>query len=373
MFEKLSAFTDSFLNLGIPGYDCIVSRDGREIYRRFRGYSDRERQIPMNGQERYRLYSCSKPVTCAAALMLYEKGLFRLEDCLADYMPEFGQMYVRQEQGFGEESSARPAQTPIRIRDLFCMTAGLSYGPYECIREIEETKKRCGTRELVSRLAREPLLFDPGRRWEYSLCHDVLAAFVEVVSGERFGEYVKNHIFRPLSMERSTFCLPEEEWDTLAQQYHYNKETGVSEVCGRKMHGDLGSEYESGGGGMVSTVEDYIRFLEALRTGGILKKETVDLMSTNQLTKEQLRTFWSERYGYGLGVRCPRENSGLTDFGWDGLAGSYLAVDAVHGITVFYAQHVLESPVSKLSGDIIRYVLEELEEQEEMKEMKEMG
>ncbi len=360
MFERLSAYTDSFLNLGIPGYDCIIYRDGLKIYRRFRGYSDRERGILMNGKERYRLYSCSKPVTCIAALQLYEKGLFGLEDDLADYMPEFGQMYVRQSLGGSGRSLTRPAKKRIRIRDLFCMTAGLSYGPYECIRDVEETRERCGTRELVRRLAGEPLLFEPGERWEYSYCHDVLAALVEVISKERFSQYVEKHIFKPLSMERSTFCLPAEEEDTLAQQYHYSKEAGEAKVCGRKMHGDLGSEYESGGGGLVSTVEDYIRFLEALRTGRILKKETVDLMCANQLTREQLRGFWLERYGYGLGVRCPIENSDVTDFGWDGLAGSYLAVDRAHGISVFYAQHVVESPVSSYSGDIIRYVLEEL-------------
>lgn len=361
-FEKLSAFLDSFLEMGIPGYDCIIYRDGEEVYRRFQGYSDYERKIPMNGRERYNTYSCSKPVTCTAALQLYEKGRFHLEDCLSDYMPEFRDICVRQEDG-----TVKPAGHPVRIKDLFCMTTGYTYDiSPECMQKVyREVGDNCSTRDAMRYLAKEPLLFEPGERWAYGLSHDILAALVEVISGEKFGEYVRKNIFQPLGMSQSTFSLPEKELDTLAEQYRYDSESGKLINCGKKQQGlPPWKAYESGGGSLVSTVEDYIRFLEALRIGNvILKKETVDLMSTNQLSAMQLRKFWSKKYGYGLGVRCPKDDSDVTDFGWEGAAGAWLAVDRVHNMTIFYIQHVLDSKPHGLKNRIGDFCLEAVKDE----------
>ncbi len=115
----------------------------------------------------------------------------------------------------------------------------------------------------------------------------------------------------------------------------------------------LGSEYESGGAGCVSTVNDYIKFLEALRTGKIIKNETIDLMSTDMLTTQQKRNYWVTDYGYGLGVRCPDSTNKKTDFGWGGAAGAYLAVDRKNKLSVYYAQHVLNSPIQEMRNDIM--------------------
>ena len=125
----------------------------------------------------------------------------------------------------------------------------------------------------------------------------------------------------------------------------------------------LGTEYESGGAGCVSTVEEYIKFLEAMRIGDvILKKETIDLMCTSQLADEQLKNYWFSTYGYGLGVRCSKGHDNLTDFGWGGAAGAYLMIDRENEYTAFYVQHVLKSPVHHIREKICPIIKEILTE-----------
>ncbi len=340
MYEKLDTLLDHFLELGVPGYDCVIMKDGKEVYHRLGGYNDLENKIPMRGDERYNIYSCSKAITCVAALQLWEKGLFQLDDLLSDYLPEFAEMTVRCEDG-----SVKKAENPITIRHLFTMTAGLSYKrDTEAVLCAKEASNGA-TREVIRGLAKDPLCFEPGTQWLYSLCHDVLAALVEVLSGQRFGEYVKEHIFDPLGMTRSTFLLPEEEYDTICEQYRFDKERGVAVNIGKQTNSyKLGALYESGGAGGISTVSDYMKFLEALRIGDvILKKETVDMMETDQLNEQTRPYFWHTTHGYGLGTRAPIKGIS-TDFGWGSAAGMFHLVDRKNGITLFYSQHLLNSP-----------------------------
>lgn len=353
MFERTKALCASFLDLGIPGFDLAVYHHGTCVLRHMDGFSDREKQIPVNGQERWYIYSCSKPITCTAALQLWEQGRFSLEDPLSRYLPEFGEMMV----------GDRKAENPILIRHLFEMTAGFSYDVASASLTAfqKATNGRCPTRETMIHLAKEPLLFEPGTQWYYSLCHDVLAALVEVVSGQTFEDYVQAHIFQPLGMTRSTFLLPADEKESLARLYACDEATGEITPCGQDNSYILGSEYASGGAGCVSTVEDYMKFLEALRLGTILKPETVALMATDRMTDTLMEYYdFPHSHGYGLGVRTPRTGSPFTDFGWGGAAGAYLAVDIPHGMTLYYAQHVLTSPMRDLRTKITEAVLADL-------------
>jgi CubicO group peptidase (beta-lactamase class C family) len=336
MFEKLTKKLDSFLEIGVPFYDCIVMKDGVCVYRHANGFTDAKKQVKVTGKEKYNIYSCSKLLTCVAALQLLEKGFYSLDDRLSDYLPEFEKMTVKCKDGI------LPAKNPILICQLFTMTAGFSYNlnSPQIIRCKEETWGECQTRDLMRYLAKEPLLFEPGERWEYSLCHDVLAALVEVLSGVTFGEYVKQNIFDPLRMTHSTFLLDDSRLDEIINQYCYDAEKGVIE---RDKHipYKFGSMYESGGAGCISTVEDYIKLIEALRIGDvILKKETIDLLATNQLNDEQMSSYWVKIYGYGLGQRCPQDDR-KSDFGWGGAAGAYYAIDRENGITVYMGTHIL--------------------------------
>ena len=357
MTKKIDLMLDAFAKMGVPGFDCVVMKDGEVIYRRFEGFSDYERKTPVMGKEVYNLYSCSKVVTCAAALQLFEQGKFHLEDKLSDFMPEFENMTVQTPDGI------RPAKTPILIKNLFTMTSGFDYGiGWPAVeRARAQTEGRCPTREFMRELAKEALLFDPDTCWQYGLSHDILAALVEVISGERFGEYVKKNIFEPLGMENSTFMLPDEKLDTVCAQYFFDDDKKHFDEVGAKIqHYKFGSEYESGGAGMISTVEDYMKFLEALRKGDvILKKETIDLMTSNMLTEEQAETYWrKDNYFYGLGVRAPMEGKSF-DFGWGGAAGAFLFVDRTHNLTAFYAQHVLRSPTGTLREQLASTIIED--------------
>lgn len=209
---------------------------------------------------------------------------------------------------------------------------------------------------MMKYIAQVPLDFEPGTTWQYSLCHDVLAAVVEVVSGKRFGEFVKERIFDPLGLKNTTFLLPEEEVPTLAAQYIY--EDGNYRNIGRHIVSyRLGSMYESGGAGAASTVDDYVRFLEGIRTGKLIKDETLALMCKDDLRDDQRATCWvAEGYGYGLGVRTPRAGlSKRTDFGWGGAAGAFASIDMGKGISLYYGQHVIHS-IKNLRKDIIEAV-----------------
>ena len=355
MFEQTKALCRQFLKMGIPGFDLIVYKDGQCVLRHMGGYADPENKIPMGGKEKYHIYSCSKLFTCVAAMQLWEKGLFSLEDKLCDYLPAFTEMTVKTEDG------TRKAENPITIRELFRMTAGLNYNlQTPALRAYYEAGDgRCPTVELVNQLAKSPLEFEPGEGWLYSLCHDVLAALVEVLSGQRFEDYVRAHIFTPLDMLDSEFLPSEQDLETLAPQYTFKNGNAVA--CGSGNIYRLGSEYASGGAGCVSTVEDYIKFLEALRTGTILKPETVALMATDRLTEQQRQTYTkAETHGYGLGLRTPKAGGVHTDFGWGGAAGAYLAVDPVHDLTLYWGQHLLSSPAQGIRAQIHEMVLADL-------------
>ena len=359
MLEKIKVFCDSFLDLGVPGFDFVVYKDGECILRYMNGYSDLENKVKMNGSERYNIYSCSKVITCVAAMQLWERGLFSLDDKLSDYMPEFKEMTVQTEDG------VKAAEKPILIKHLFEMTAGFSY---KCSSPQLEAAKadtdgRCPTRETMKYLAKEPLLFEPGTRWQYSLCHDVLAALVELISGEKFEDYAKKNIFDVVGMNRTTFMLPKDELDTIAEQYRF--ENGKAVNVGKEIVTyKLGDEYASGGAGCISTVDDYIKFLEALRTYKLLKSETLKLMTTDRLTEAQSSTFMAKAtHGYGLGVRCPMGDSRYIDFGWGGAAGAFLAVDIENKISLYFGTHMLSSPVQGLRSRLFRFVRAELFDQ----------
>lgn len=353
MFENVKAMCDSFLKMGVPYFDVIIYKDGKELLRHMGGYTDVEKRIPPTGDEQINVYSNSKPVTVTAALQLWEKGLFRLEDELSTYMPEYKEMTVQTEKGIV------PAKNPIKIWHLFTMTAGFHYnnsGPWvDQLRK--DTDGRCPTREVARYLAKEPLLYEPGTDYQYSLAHDVLAALVEVVSGQEFNDYVLEHIFKPLGMNRSTFLYP---LDQLPAHYYFMK---ADKTLRRKTDNEyrFGPEHASGGAGLVTTVDDYIKFTEALRTYKLLKKETTDMIHKNWLTPEQHEKFGHKvNYFYGLGMRTAKPGTARADFGWGGAAGTMMHVDIDHGIAMFYSQHLRASPNHSLRTRVYDALLRDL-------------
>ena len=350
-----------FESAGIPGLDCVVYQKGQCVFRYRAGYSDEARQKPVDGTERCNIYSCSKLITCTAVMQLVEKDIIRLDDAVYEYLPEFRRM-KKIADGRLEE-----VKNTMTIRHLLTMTAGLTYrtATENLRRGQQETQGRMPTREAMKYLACDPLIFEPGTCWNYSLCHDVLAAVVEVASGERFGLYVKKNIFDRVGMDRSTFLLPENELPEIAAQYRFVPADGKYHFCGPQIQNfKLGSEYESGGAGCISTVDDYIAFLENLRSGErLLRRETIARMTVPQIAKAAEGSYHATarpQYSYGLGVRCPMPGGPALDYGWGGAAGAYLAIIPSAEVSFFYLQHVLSSPVQQVRKTLTEAVMKDL-------------
>ena len=363
-FEYMKNFMDSLTEWIIPGNSVVIYKDGKKVFEYSSGYSDLEKKIKKTGEEQLYIYSCSKVATVTAALQLYEQGKFLLSDPLYEYLPEFKKMYVK------DGDRIKAAENPITIRDLFTMTAGLSYATntpaFEKARK--QTDGKMDTRTVIKCLAEEPLLFEPGARWNYSLCHDVLAVLAEVVSGMRFSEYMKKNIFEPLDMNNSYYHAPNDV--IISPQYIYEiqdtknivelqQKEHTSGVVKRAYGNELvfGENYDSGGAGIITTVDDYAKFAAALANSGtglnnnrILSSATVKLMKTNQLNEAQRKTMNWRRlrgYGYGLGVRTlidkaeSGSNSSIGEIGWGGAAGATIIADTEEKVALFYAHHML--------------------------------
>ncbi len=341
MYDSFKPLMDQFLNIGVPGFDAIILKDGQCVFRHSGGFSNVEEQVPIQGNERFNIYSSSKMITCTAALQLWEQGLLSLDDPLSAYFPEYLSMTVR----CGDDIV--PARTPITIRHLLTMTAGFSYDfNSPALRQLKAaTNGQCTTAEVARAVAREPLLFQPGTKWGYSLGHDVLAAVIEVVSGVPFSQYIRTHIFEPLGMGDSSIGASDAELQTVSPLYAYDRQTGTRTCLGKTDYArlEVGSRFESGGAGCISTLEDFVKFLEALRIGdSILKRDTIDMMTSDQLTDGQRNTFWwGHRCSFGFGVHCPKAGTDNPFFGWGGAAGAEPLVDREHGITFFFVRHIL--------------------------------
>lgn len=351
-FQPLEKFLDDILDKKVPGYDCIVMAHNQQVFRKTDG--------DMKQNSIFNLFSATKVITCTAALQLFEQGKFLLTDPVSDYIPEFKDMKIRLTHDDGTAELV-PAQNPVRIRDLFAMSAGFTYDlQYPSILRVrEETGGRCPTVQTVRALAGEPLIFEPGTHWAYSLCHDVLGGLIEVVSGQRFGEYLQEHIFTPLGMYDTGFYLTAAQEQRLVNQYRFSEELNRPVKIPMENQFRLGTEYESGGAGLYSCADDYARFVAAMANGGtasngtyILGRNTIDLMRTNQLCPDALKNFsWTQLtgYGYGLGVRTMMNKaeggalSSIGEFGWSGAAGCYVMIDPDREIGVFYAQHMLNN------------------------------
>ncbi len=361
-FDKLRAFQDRLTEWRIPGNDCAVYKDGETVYRHMSGYSNVERGAKIRGDELYFFWSATKLITTSLALRLFENGNFKMDDPLYEYIPEFRNMSVKIVTDGKVE--LLPAKNPILIRHLFNMSAGFDYNLFTSeIREVcRSTGFRSPTLDVARAIAQSPLQFEAGTRWKYSVCHDVLGAFIEVVSGKKLRDYAREALFEPLGMNDTTYNLPSpDKMSRMATQYCWRDDLGkyisTNNSCGHI----LGSEYDSGGAGIVASCEDYMKFASCIADGGtakngyrFLSRDTVDMWKTNTLSPVQIRdleaTFGHMRgCGYGYGVRtilstdfadAPRE---CEEFGWSGAAGVIVMIDTSRRMALVYVQHMLTS------------------------------
>lgn len=345
LLDYLNYFTKTYK---IPRAHCIVCKNGERIFE-FSGGT-----APFDGKNTYRMYSVTKTVLCAAALKLIEEGKMHLSDPLYMYYPGFMHINVRHRDESGRGFELREARNPILIKHLFSMTAGFDYNIHSVSirKRIKETDGKFPTQAIADALSEQPLDFEPGTHWKYSLCHDVLGALVEKVSDTPLDLYIKKIIFEPLGMANSTLVCDAETEKKLVPDARFDPQSvQIFPVSGNDHV--LGTEYVSGGAGLISTPQDMIVFADMLATGGrgVLMPQTIELMKTNQLPAELLKDVALSTshggYGYGLGVRTlvsPIAADALSpvgEFGWGGASGSYLLSDTDNGVSLFYAQNLL--------------------------------
>ena len=354
-FDDLKAYQDSLQKYGVAGNDLAVYVNFKPVYRYMTGWQNMEERRQITKDTVYKMYSMTKPVAVTAAMQLYECGLFQLDDELSRYLPEFTNMQVYEKSAVGTTRIV-PAKEPIRIRHLFEMTAGFDYSKdsEEMKQWISQANSNHTLADFTKLLARLPLQFEPGTHWLYGTSHDVLARFVEVLTGMTIGEYMKKYIFDPIGMTSATFHMTAEQERNLCVHYklgsngNLERETNyVSMYCGPRMEG--------GGAGLVMTVDDYAKFTAMLTNRGvaengerILAGATVDLIRTNRLTAGLLEDYVNvfpscAGYGYGLGVRTliDRAQNGalspLGEFGWSGALGTYMSADPPNKVAFVHA------------------------------------
>ncbi len=345
------------------GAAVSVIHKGKEVFRNEYGLADREKNIPMEKNSIFRCYSMTKPVTSVAVMMLVEAGKLSLSDAVSIYLPGFRDQKVLTENGLV------PVEREVTIQDLMDMTAGVVYPDAsfpagavmqemidEYYRKIFEEDKPTSTYDLANLIGEQPLAFQPGTQWNYSFCADVLGAVVEVVSGKTYGEYLREAIFEPLGMVDTDFYVPEEKQNRFCQNYQYMPETKTLEPCTWQ---HLGLSYfhlkkpafESGGAGLVSTIDDYARFVRMMLGKGtvdgvrILGRKTVEWMTQNHLNENQIKTLdWEALKGYGYGnlmrVMIDEEHAEMIgsngEYGWDGWLGSYVCMDPKEDLAIIY-------------------------------------
>ena len=297
---------------------------------------------PFDKDTTHRMYSQTKSFVSIAVGLLVEEGKLSLDE---NWNLELVKL-----------------QRHMCIQDLFTMSAGLNYDlNTEAIKEaIKESDGKAPTLKIAGAIAKGPLEYQPRDRWGYSLCHDVLAAVVEAATGVRFAEYVQKNIFDKLGMKDSYYHINDEIKPRMAQLYVHNSEDGHTYVRDLKNDYVVGTEYDSGGAGVITTLDDYSKFAYALVNEGvgangerILSRLAVNLMRTNLLDEKRLKDFktWdtNAEYGYGLGVRTKIDEgwggnfTQIGEFGWDGAAGAMVSISPERKIAIVYFQHMLNS------------------------------
>ena len=344
----------------IAGAVTLVMRHGNVVWFKGQGMMDREGGKAMPTDALFRICSMTKPITSVAVMMLYEEGKFLLDDPVSKYLPEFKNSKVLVKPPSGGEPYTIPATREITIRDLLRHTSGLTYNWNETLGTMYTNANVAtglmpydGTiADSVKRLAAQPLLFNPGERWEYSLGVDVLGRLVEVMSGKPLDEFFRTRIFEPLGMKDSFFFVPDDKVGRLATAYTYYDDKGLNRFPDTPItEGTMsysadyplkGKRLFSGGGGLVSTAADYARFCQMMLDNGkagrtrLLSRKSVELMTHDQLGKI------GPDQGFGLGFGVDGIKEPLSELGspgtynWGGFFYTGFIVDPKEQMVVIF-------------------------------------
>jgi len=357
------------------GASVLIAQGGHEVYYHDCGLRDVARDLPWQRDTVARIYSMTKPVTSVALMMLAERGMFHLDAPLSDFIPSFSDMHCLVD-GADDISQTRPCTTPT-LHQLLTHTSGLSYGFNPGVLGAAMAEQRIEFRpdsdtlaQMCDRAAALPLAFAPGSRWEYSIALDVLGRVIEVVSGKSLDDFFTNEIFAPLGMDHTRFSVPQTARDNFAACYtplagsafSVGKVETATDTL-RLIDDNDGSAYHdatcfAGGGGLVGTIDDYLKFMEMMRTGGagLIGLKTLDFMMRNHLGGDIAsmgpRSFAEqpmEGMGFGLGGAVlldpgrARAPGSVGDFSWGGMASTFFWIDPVYDISALFFTQLIPS------------------------------
>lgn len=343
------------------GVNCLVFKDGKELYSGSFGFADRENKIPMSRDSIFRLFSLSKPVTSAAAMILIDRGILSPDDPVSKFFPEYADL--RYSAGRDESGSEiiLPCPDELKISHLLTMTSGLPYANNFCesvcassrlfdvvIRGNDGQGAEVTTEEFTRRAAEVPLMFRPGDHWDYGISADILGGVIEKASGVKYSRFLKENIFEPLGMNDTGFFVPAEKLSRFTALYKYENDKLV-----RDHENYLGltdytapPSFESGGAGLVSTIADYAKFANMLCNRGkfgdvqLISSETFNYMTAPKLGAVQQSDLWERLSGYNYAclMRIMTDESSAEiktsngEFGWDGWTGTYFCANPENGI-----------------------------------------
>ena len=386
--ERVGMSTDRLTRIGtlmqayvdqeaIAGSVTLIARKGKIVHFEPTGVLNLDTGEPMQNDSLFRIYSMTKPITSVAAMLLFEQGKFQLDDPIAQYLPEFSSVKV-----LVDGNLVNPDHAPT-IRELLSHTAGLTYGIFsntevdKLYREalwgdramLDLTKYRGDGMErrvkdldeLSKTIASIPLLYQPGSQWVYSISVDILGRLIEVISGQSLDQFLQQEIFDPLEMEDTFFEIPKDKIARFGTNHIVDKDGNLI-VVDRPESSDYSKPVSlfSGGGGLVSSTMDYLRFAQMLLNGGelngvqLLSPTTVALMQRNQLTDTSSRGF-SDRpntagtvgFGLGIGIATSEQKLSATEVGaysWGGMAGTLFWVDPEHELVAILMVQRIYSP-----------------------------
>ena len=367
--SRLRRYVDDDL---FAGWLVAVARKGKVAYVETYGNRDREAGLPMQTDTIFRMASMTKPITAVAAMMLWEEGAFELRDPIHKFIPSFKETRVWRG-GTHAAPVTGPLQDPVAIWHLLTHTSGLTYG-FLFSHPVDAMYRAAGfewgtppgksLEEICDMLAAQPLLFQPGAEWNYSMATDVLGRVIEVVSGQTLDDFFRTRIFEPLGMVDTAFWCPPEKANRLAAAYV--PAPGTKKAVRSPMPDNTGTKpmFLSGGGGLLSTARDYQRFAIMLSNGGsleevrLLSPRTIKYMASNHLPgnadlSQYGRQLFAETsfdgVGFGLGVSVTIDPvkakvvASEGDFGWGGAHSTWFMVDPVEQLTALFLTQLLPS------------------------------
>lgn len=359
--ERINPVLQAYVDDGeLVGAVSMIARHGKIVHFEKFGVVNKDTSQPMALDSIFRIYSMSKPITTVAAMTLYEQGKFQLTDPVENYMPEFKNILVLTEDGKLEKQ-----KRPFTIQMLMSHTAGFTYGVFGNTPVDQQYRKanilsNKDLAEMVTELGNIPLQYQPGTRWHYSVSVDILGRLVEVISGQPLDQYLDEKIFTPLGMDDTFFEVPADKINRFGTNHSYNTQTKSLEVMDYPETSAFANNvtFFSGGGGLLSTAEDYMKFCQMLLNGGefngarILSRKTIDYMTQNHLngifadrSGENAENRPGAGFGLGFGVIVDPPKAGVVsskgEYYWGGAAGTIFWIDPVEDlISIVMIQHM---------------------------------